>query len=845
MVTAAFPRPTTTLVGRDIELATLLVHLRGGARLATLTGLGGMGKTRLAVEACLALGNERRIAYCHAARAEGLEALVWAIATALGVSPARDLVRVDPLHALALVTQLEPPHVIVLDDFEHLAEQAAAAVERWLFLSPPTVLVVTSRRTLGAPSEHVVPVEPLGIADASQLLLARARQLSPNWGADDSQGVRQLATLLEGLPLAIELAAAQARAGGPAALRRLWRARRTDPRHTSRDIAVRWSWEHLEPAARHDLTALATIVTAFDLELAAAALECSPDDAIVRVAALVHDSLVASSSGATPYRLLDTVREFVIAQGEPAIFARASNALTRAVIERMTPILSRQIPIVTTLNNRLAADYGTLEAIVRRGLEAPAEALDAAYSAAMILVVAVRLGDPHVPPFELLARLCVDVDGAHIDLHRRIAYADELVLTTDGLSRPLATRVFERLTTWLAASDDSDHCTHARWRLAASLARSWRFREVSELLQRLAEPAAGDLRSTMFAMFIRLMVAQKLGTLTPDAAELGVYDRLIDSVANSGRLEWGVAIVNQAYFAAQLARPRVVLALRNMLTRIDQLGLVLERGYLARELARAEIDQGQLAVGIARFIEVLGGDCLMFGAERLETRLELAAAYIEACDLERAGASLAEVAPWVATSPFVAAYYVTLAHAVSWLDGDEARLGGPASFIPTDTTEDVGFAVWASLGTNALEGACHAAQVVAPINARVRQALRLANALQAINAGRGFAVARDCGSFRVAAGWVDLRKRPLLGALLNAIVDAAAGDHSATIDKERLAAHLWPGVRMEPATRDNRLHVTLASLRKLGLGAWIVHRDGGFGLDPACALVRIDPRALP
>ena len=841
-MTAAFPRPTTTLVGRDSELAALLDRLHQGARLITLTGLGGMGKTRLAVEVCLALEG-RRSAYCHAARAEGLEGLASAIAAALEVTPSADLLRVDPFHALALVTRAEAPHVVVLDDFEHLADRSAAAIERWLFLSPATTLIVTSRRTIGAPSEHVVAVEPLCAADAARLLTTRARQLSPEWGADDRDGVAHLATHLEGIPLAIELAAAQARVGGPRTLEHLWRARQTDPRITARDAAVRWSWDHLDPAARRDLTTLAVIAGSFDLELAAAVLERSADDAVVRVAELVHDSLIASTSSATPYRLLDTVREFVHVHGDPEVVAAATDAFTAAILARTTPILMRRVPIAPVLFNRLRADASALAAIVQRGIDSgDAQRLDAAFVAATLLVFGMRVRALYVLPFDLLTRLCLDPHATLVPVARRIAYGAELVTVIDCVPPQVAPRLVERFDDWFAEADACPARLHLRWRVAAALARSWRYREVAELAQRLEIPPATDQRFALFATFVRLMIAQKLGTLTPNSELLSDYDRLIDQASTDGRLEWSAAVINQAYFAVQLARPQVLTSLHDHIARLTRLDLVLECGYLRRELARAEIDHGQLEAGMSRLAAVMSRDELVFGAERLETELELAAAQIEAGDLTAAAASLVDAAPWVGASSYISAYHVVLSSALAWLGGNAP---GPTVFTPTDTTEDLGFAVWAALGTPALASACRAAEAVAPINARVRQALRVAYAVRAIHAGSGIAVALDGASFRIGDTWIDLRKRLLPGALLNLLVDAATRERGRTIPKESLAAQLWPGERMEPATRDNRLHVTVASLRKLGLGAAVVHRDGGFGIDPGWPILRLDPRALP
>ncbi len=196
------------------------------------------------------------------------------------------------------------------------------------------------------------------------------------------------------------------------------------------------------------------------------------------------------------------------------------------------------------------------------------------------------------------------------------------------------------------------------------------------MIAQLASPSPEDLRFTALAAFLRLMVAQKLGTLTADDERLEAYDRLIDELAAAGRCR-GSAATNRVYFAVQVRRHDVFELLRTTAARATRLGLTYDRSYLGRELARAEIDHGHLGTGIARLGAILEGGEIFFGAERVETRLELAAAQIEACDLRGAAASLAETAPWVDTSSFVAAYHAALSRLRGWLLlATERRLRG-------------------------------------------------------------------------------------------------------------------------------------------------------------------------
>lgn len=277
------PQPPSPLVGRQGELATLRAALDGGARLLTLHGPGGVGKTRLAVElARLHPGPTRFVALEGRASAEELpDAIAEAVGVELGRGP-------DPLGELAI--ELGPARwLLVLDNLEHLLPAATAGVEGLLSACPGLQVVVTSRRRIGLQAEHVLRVDDLDLpvdggdlhqVDAGRLLLQVASRVRLGWTPDpaERQDLARICQRVGGSPLALELAAAWLRLLEPAEIGEelarsdaLLRADETDrpARHRSITVALEASWHLLDPRAAEVLQALATLHGPFDRALAA------------------------------------------------------------------------------------------------------------------------------------------------------------------------------------------------------------------------------------------------------------------------------------------------------------------------------------------------------------------------------------------------------------------------------------------------------------------------------------------------------------------------------------------------------------------------------------------------
>ncbi|MFB7503434.1 BTAD domain-containing putative transcriptional regulator [Streptomyces broussonetiae] len=326
------PARLTSFVGRETDIEAIGADL-GRARLVTLLGPGGAGKTRLSQEAAEAVRHTVRdgVWLAELAPVDDPEAVPQAVLTAIG---ARETVlhgagvenmravtdrHDDPLERL-LEHCARRRMLIVLDNCEHVVEAAAALVDRLLARCPGLVVLATSREPLGVPGELVRPVEPLPEPVALRLLAERGAAARPGFRtADDPQACAEICRRLDGLPLAIELAAARLRMLTPRQIagrlddrfRLLTSGSRTVlPRQQTLRAVVDWSWELLDADERDVLARLS--VFAGGCDLAAAESVCGPF-ALDALGSLVDKSLVVaapSSDGGMRYRLLETVAEY-------------------------------------------------------------------------------------------------------------------------------------------------------------------------------------------------------------------------------------------------------------------------------------------------------------------------------------------------------------------------------------------------------------------------------------------------------------------------------------------------------------------------------------------------------
>ncbi len=292
-------------VGRRAELYALAQQLDGGARLLTLLGPGGTGKTRLVRRYAMAWLGEwpGGVSFCDLSEARSADGIHFAVALALGVPLGKDDSALQLGHAIAGRGRC----LVILDNFEQVQAHAAATVGHWHDRASEAAFVVTSRERLQLPGEAVVAVEPMALAsDALELfdVRARAQRSAFALNADHSDAVAEIVRMLDGLPLAIELAAARVRVMSPAQIVQrlkdrfalLAGATGAAARQATLKAAIDWSWELLSARERSALAQCSVFEGGFTLEAAESvlALDGSPQAAPVVdvLQALVDKSLL-------------------------------------------------------------------------------------------------------------------------------------------------------------------------------------------------------------------------------------------------------------------------------------------------------------------------------------------------------------------------------------------------------------------------------------------------------------------------------------------------------------------------------------------------------------------------
>ncbi|GDY75721.1 hypothetical protein SAV31267_052060 [Streptomyces avermitilis] len=354
------------------------------ARLVTLTGPGGSGKTRLAEEAAAGLPQAW---LAELAPLDRPEAVPGAVVSALGL---RETVLIgsemaSPLDdPVALLVEYCAPReqLLILDNCEHVIDAAAELAETLLTHCPGLTILATSREPLGVPGESVRPVEPLPPDPARRLFMERAAAVRPDPETvlRESDAVDEICRRLDGLPLAIELAAARLRMLTPRQIagrlddrfRLLTSGSRTVlPRQQTLRAVVDWSWDLLDERERTVLREVSVFAGGWDL--AAAEAVCTGPTADL-VGALVDKSLiVATPYGADDgdgmrYRMLETIHEYATERAAEAPELRAAaerrhRAWARALVEEAEPLLrsAGQLPWIrrleTELDNIRAALY--------------------------------------------------------------------------------------------------------------------------------------------------------------------------------------------------------------------------------------------------------------------------------------------------------------------------------------------------------------------------------------------------------------------------------------------------------------------------------------------------------
>lgn len=333
------PLAVTALLGRDAELSAL-VRLVHDVRMLTVTGPGGVGKTRLAMRVAEQSAEEYPdgIWLCDLAAIREDSLAAEAVTTALDIQRRQDRSTLE-----GLVEVLRPRRLLVVfDNCEHLLAPMGGIAEAILHACGDVRILATSREPLGVEGETVWPLEPLSLPRAGEtdpvmamesaavrLFVARATAVFPGFrlSAENVTPVVEICRRLDGLPLALELAAARVRSMAPAELADrlderftiLTAGPRRDPRHHTLRDTVAWSYDllgHAEQTLFDRLSAFAGTFTRHDAEEVCADGTVAVEAVTNVLAALVDKSMIVAdtSRSTTRYALLETLREFAQAQ---------------------------------------------------------------------------------------------------------------------------------------------------------------------------------------------------------------------------------------------------------------------------------------------------------------------------------------------------------------------------------------------------------------------------------------------------------------------------------------------------------------------------------------------------
>ena len=403
---STLPAPVTLLVGREDELAEVVALLvRPEVRLVTLTGPGGVGKTRLALAVAAEVEPDfpDGAVYVDLIPVAEPGALGAAIARTLGLRESEDEDLDEALRRLLREREL----LVLLDNFEQVLT-AAPVLSNLLAACPGLTLLVTSRTVLRLSGEHAYPVPPLALpaprgrthslsaadaaaAPAVSLFVARAAAAKPGFALDDTNAalVVEICHRLDGLPLAVELAAARIGALPPAALlRRLERRlpllaggpRNLPGRQQTMRDAIAWSYDLLSPTEQALFRRLAIFAGGCTLEAAESVAAPAPRgveggsadvgiDVMNGVIALVQQSLLQQredQNGEPRYLMLETIREYGLEQ----LAANGEEVDTRRAHARFfLSIAERPADGSEPVEDRLEADHDNLRAALAWTIE--------------------------------------------------------------------------------------------------------------------------------------------------------------------------------------------------------------------------------------------------------------------------------------------------------------------------------------------------------------------------------------------------------------------------------------------------------------------------------------------
>jgi predicted ATPase/class 3 adenylate cyclase/Tfp pilus assembly protein PilF len=580
----SLPAEGDTFIGRAEALVDLSRRIQSGARLVSVLGVGGTGKTRVVLRYGRSWLGEfpGGVWFCDLAPARSVDDIASAVAQGLDIPLGRD----DPVAQIGNAIAGRGSCLMILDNFEQVARFAGQTLGHWLARADQARFVVTTREVLGLAGEAVLALPPLLPADGAALFVQRAQAAKPDFqpNAEEQAAIAPLVALLDGLPLAIELAAARVRVMPPRVLLSRMSERfkvlaskggRLD-RQATLHAAFDWSWELLPPPEKAALAQLSAFEGGFTLEAAEAVIDLSAwDDApwtVDAVQALVDKSFVRSRSDGR-FDLLVSVQAYAAEQLQTE--GRYAGSGPAALVSAQ----SRHAAWFASLGPRRAtegrcAELENLATACRRAVElgdgdAAAGALEGAWAALV-------LRGPFVAGVELAELVCALPElNDRAAARARLALAHALVM--DGRSARAREMYDSALVSARAAGD--------RHREAWIL---FRLGSLHQLEGRIDDARARHLDATRMAR------------------ELG--DRTLESVAAS---DLGNVALIEGHMDEALSHYTRALALAR------EAGDRHLQGSVLGNLGKLHLEVGRLDEADARFTEALAS-ARAIGHSRLE-----------------------------------------------------------------------------------------------------------------------------------------------------------------------------------------------------------------------------------
>ncbi|MFO0747967.1 MAG: hypothetical protein U1F43_20245 [Myxococcota bacterium] len=616
------PRPPTSLLGRDEDIAAVLASLDRGARLVTLTGIGGIGKTRLALAVGARLAERGgRVAHCDVVSIHSLPELAVAIADALELEIA-GLERGRPLDALTRVMGAAPPTTLVVDNFEHLVGAGADALVACLAAAPGLRLIVTSRVSLSRPDELVVAVQPLradGIGSAAVgLLAARASGGREAAWLQHPDALCRLAARLDGLPLALELAAARAHLVTPDELVAILdedvslALAGQNPRRASRDAAVAWSWDQLDEGQRKALKRLVLLEGSFDFALSVAVSGLPRAQTLTALEALSRYGLLHSEDvgGAVRYRVLETVRDYVLAQIGEAERIEGRDAIASVLVGRVEPHLSsfsRELP--SDVAQAIRADRELHLAVLRAGLDSarPATLALALRAATFLVPLFQRTGSGHLA-VDWTRAILERPETEAVPLALRLGAAVVVVVAGASGADPAAVdRTVARINAWIEVTPEGQLAAAA---IGIVHYYRWEHRTLLTLAEHLlaSRAAAKNAELAGYALSAWSTSRRALGVSDGDADDAALAAVLARLDAPSQVTTACLVSLARAHLAMQHGRADALERVEEGLARAAAAGFawfealfVLERGRVRHDRGELGLAHADLSQAVARF----------------------------------------------------------------------------------------------------------------------------------------------------------------------------------------------------------------------------------------------------